>query len=462
MDVVTQSLLADFARNRKIEAAGRAEQYQAFVNYLVVSDLHAEPFDADALTTGHAGLGGIAMLVNGTLVEGETQLEDIIARAPALQVHLLLIEAECASAPESNGIAAFCRAALAFITDDGAQDDARMQRFRRMKDRIYAAAPKFILGLPQISLCYATTENWSETADIAATRDAFLQQAIDLHICSSIAFHALDATRVQNLYYRTRKDRGAAQAPAAGGTLIDARDQWPRRGRPTQRAAAAPLPRATRPGGLRLVHDRGAQPVLTTSVPADALPRARPLGAERLPARDAFQDHLIDVSRAHLRAVTRKVGWPVSIAVRVGSRMVLLDSTHSETSLTYDLYYPGFSVPVVESASGSLCLALMSPEERADVLYRMRSAGDPPAEPMADEALRSIQQQGYMALDSEKHNRLPGSPSSIAVPILRDGEFVASLTMIYFATALRQEQAVERYMPLLQHRAQAISEALAV
>ncbi len=174
------------------------------------------------------------------------------------------------------------------------------------------------------------------------------------------------------------------------------------------------------------------------------------------------QDRLIEVSRTHLRAMTRKVGWPVSIAVRDGKRMVLLDSTHSETSMTFDRYYPGFTVPVVESASGSLCLALMSPEERHEALQWMQRTGDEKSpQPLDEAAVRSIQEQGYMALDSKLHIRTPGSPSSIAVPIFRDGRFLASLTMIYFATALCQEQALERYMPLLRGKAQAITEELA-
>jgi IclR family mhp operon transcriptional activator len=109
-----------------------------------------------------------------------------------------------------------------------------------------------------------------------------------------------------------------------------------------------------------------------------------------------------------------------------------------------------------------VCLALMPCAERDAILLWMQSSGNAAdALPPDEAALRLIQQQGYMALDSERYWRTPGRPSSIAVPILHDGHFIASLTLIYFATALRQEHAVARYMPLLRAESQAIAAKLA-
>lgn len=173
------------------------------------------------------------------------------------------------------------------------------------------------------------------------------------------------------------------------------------------------------------------------------------------------QDHLVDVARSHLRDMTRKFGWPVSITVRVGSRMVVLDSTHTETSLTFERYYPGFTLPVVGSASGRLCLAMMTDAEREEVVQWLPLAGEENAPPLLDEAaLQTVREQGYMALDWGRHNRTPGKTSSIAVPIYRDGQFEAALTLIYFAVALRQEQAVQLYLPMLLEKAALISAEL--
>jgi hypothetical protein len=52
MDVVTQSLLNEFSQSQKIDGATQAEQFESFVNYIVVSDIHSEEFDFNIVTTG--------------------------------------------------------------------------------------------------------------------------------------------------------------------------------------------------------------------------------------------------------------------------------------------------------------------------------------------------------------------------------------------------------------------------
>ena len=61
---------------------------------------------------------------------------------------------------------------------------------------------------------------------------------------------------------------------------------------------------------------------------------------------------LVETGRQHIRELTRKVGWPVSLTVRVGTQMVVRDSTHGETSLTFERYYPGYRLPLLDCASG--------------------------------------------------------------------------------------------------------------
>jgi IclR family mhp operon transcriptional activator len=46
--------------------------------------------------------------------------------------------------------------------------------------------------------------------------------------------------------------------------------------------------------------------------------------------------HLVEVARAHLVELTRTLGWPVSLSTHVGHSMVIRDSTHSLTALTFN------------------------------------------------------------------------------------------------------------------------------
>src|SRR5688572_11977180 len=45
-------------------------------------------------------------------------------------------------------------------------------------------------------------------------------------------------------------------------------------------------------------------------------------------------DELVAVARPHIVELCQQVGWPITVASRVGARMMLRDSTHAMTSLT--------------------------------------------------------------------------------------------------------------------------------
>jgi AIPR protein len=75
---------------------------------------------------------------------------------------------------------------------------------QRVKNRLYQSAAKFVRGLPKIALYYATTGTWTEDKNLCAIRDGFLAQAAGLHVFAATAFHPLDATKVQKLYFQTK------------------------------------------------------------------------------------------------------------------------------------------------------------------------------------------------------------------------------------------------------------------
>lgn len=175
-------------------------------------------------------------------------------------------------------------------------------------------------------------------------------------------------------------------------------------------------------------------------------------------------DRLVNIARPHIVALTKKVGWPVSIAIRVGRNMMLRDSTHANTSLTFEQYYPGFTLPILDSASGKLSMAFAPEEERAMILKWMRVSQDidlqylKTAEMSLD--VQKIQQSGYAVQGRNHFNLTPGKTSSIAVPIFLDGQFEAAMTMVFFVSAMKLDTALANYLDDLKATAAAISHEL--
>lgn len=73
VDVVTKSLLSEFATSQKIDGTPISDQFEAFINYIIVSDVYSEEFDFGGVATGlgEFGIDGIAILVNDALIDDE-------------------------------------------------------------------------------------------------------------------------------------------------------------------------------------------------------------------------------------------------------------------------------------------------------------------------------------------------------------------------------------------------------
>ena len=179
-------------------------------------------------------------------------------------------------------------------------------------------------------------------------------------------------------------------------------------------------------------------------------------------------DELVGASRPHIIELTKKVGWPVAITVRVGQSMMVRDSTHALTSLTLTIYYPGWTLPILECASGRAYLAFM-PEEERQVVLKGLAATQPPQRSSLDTLslfqsgflIKEIQGAGYATKGRNPFTANPGKTSSIAVPLFQAGRLVGAMTLIFFASAKKMDDAVKLFAPELKATAEAIGLTLA-
>ncbi len=176
-------------------------------------------------------------------------------------------------------------------------------------------------------------------------------------------------------------------------------------------------------------------------------------------------DDLVAIARPIIVDLTRRLLWPVSISTRVGTMMMVQDSTHQLTSLTLHNYAPGFTLPLAECASGKVWLAFAEPAELAMVVAGF-ARSDGPAERMGrllladDGLLRKIRAQGYATQARNTYTATPGKTSSLAAPVFRNGRVAGALSLIFFAAAMPIREAEARYAGALMEAAAAISRAL--
>ena len=142
--------------------------------------------------------------------------------------------------------------------------------------------------------------------------------------------------------------------------------------------------------------------------------------------------------------------------------MVIRDSTHALTALTFNHYHPGFTLPVLECAAGLVHIANITAEERGDLIRALKLLPRRTNMHVVDliengTLIGDIRRDGYAARGFNQFTNNPGKTSSIAVPIVdADDRVRGALTLAFFATATRMSEAIAQFVAPLTATAAAI------
>ncbi len=184
-------------------------------------------------------------------------------------------------------------------------------------------------------------------------------------------------------------------------------------------------------------------------------------GVKMLSAGYHGEPRIVEAAAAPANALTRKIKWPLAVAVPDYDAVVVRYSTIPDSPLSLLHSTINMRLSLVGRAMGRAYLAFCGREERRALLDILRlSHNDEDA--MAHErpamlaALRKIRQQGYAL-------RAPGIrpvSGTLAVPVMEGPRVVATIGMTWIASAVSNEQAVERYLEPLQDLSRLISTRL--
>jgi IclR family mhp operon transcriptional activator len=135
--------------------------------------------------------------------------------------------------------------------------------------------------------------------------------------------------------------------------------------------------------------------------------------------------------------------------------MVIRDSTHSLTTLTLNNYFPGYSIPILECASGLVYLAHMSDDERNAILESLKRLPERISTNILhqiehESLLADVRLHGYASRGNNSFTRNPGKTSSIAVPIIENGHVAGALTLGFFSTSMRMNDAIVKFVEHLK------------
>lgn len=174
---------------------------------------------------------------------------------------------------------------------------------------------------------------------------------------------------------------------------------------------------------------------------------------------------LATIARPHIQAMTCETGWPVAVTSRISKYMVIQESTHALTTMTFSEYTPGYAMPILSSASGLAYMAFVSPIIRKDILEQtdfdqVDNHASDIIEQRGEAYFESIRNEGFAFYVRSPHTKDPGKTSSIALPLFKGNDVAGSMAMSFFARVMTVEEAYAKYGELMRKTQMAISKDL--
>lgn len=161
----------------------------------------------------------------------------------------------------------------------------------------------------------------------------------------------------------------------------------------------------------------------------------------------------------------QRVAWPSDLTTPDGDAMIIRETTHRFSRLSFHRAMVGRRLPMLLTAAGRAYFAMCPDEEREDILELLRSGagGDEQQAFARNDALvrkliRRVRDDGF----GSNHGDWTAQAKigAVAVAISADERVIASLNVIFLSRAVRLEDAVRRYVPELQKAALDIADAL--
>ncbi|NWB85880.1 DNA-binding transcriptional regulator [Pseudomonas gingeri] len=160
-----------------------------------------------------------------------------------------------------------------------------------------------------------------------------------------------------------------------------------------------------------------------------------------------------------LAELMQEVVWPTDLCTLDVDAMVVRETTHRFSRLSFHRSMVGRRLPVLLTATGLAYLAFCPDVERERIIELLASRNDEESRlahdaEALDNLLRKTRHRGYGEnfMGWNKEERI----ASIAVPIHGEQRILGCLNLVYVAKAMTIEQAVARYLPALRRAAEKI------
>ncbi len=163
----------------------------------------------------------------------------------------------------------------------------------------------------------------------------------------------------------------------------------------------------------------------------------------------AEESELVAAARPILHETTRRIGWPLCLAMPMGEYMSIRVTTDPDTTLGLNRRHVGSIGAMALVSSGLAFLAFLDDAQRQPMFEMLKLSDNPDQAAAHDEKrmdylLGQIRENGYaFGIDL-------GRERSVAVPVTLGGRVRGALLMAFMARVIGNEAIVQQFVPELK------------
>ncbi|MFM0504577.1 DNA-binding transcriptional regulator [Paraburkholderia caffeinilytica] len=162
----------------------------------------------------------------------------------------------------------------------------------------------------------------------------------------------------------------------------------------------------------------------------------------------------------------QRVAWPSDLTTPDGDAMIIRETTHRFSPLSFHRSMVGRRLPILLTAAGRVYFSMCPDGEREDILDLLRSGvgGEEQKAIASNDALvrsllRRVRADGF----GSNHGDWAAQSKigAVAVAVVAQERVLASLNVVFLSRAVTLAEAKVRYVPELQNAAEQMTAALA-
>lgn len=208
MDRITESLINELLENHEIKSEGESKDFEKLVNYTIISTEYNKTFDVETITVGEGGdtgLDGIAIIVNGQLIETTDEIDDLLDKNNFLEIEYVFTQSKTSSSFDSGDINVFLFGVQDFFSLKPKlvrNDD--IKKLAEISNYLFLKAPKFREN-PSLKLYYVTTGKWNEDINLKAVIENGIASLEQTNLFDKVKFIPYGAKELATAYRKTKE-----------------------------------------------------------------------------------------------------------------------------------------------------------------------------------------------------------------------------------------------------------------